>query len=58
MTYGMTEIGVVLISMLEQDLEHAVQTVGYVADNIEVSNGITYGSKRHYKRPFCYVGCC
>ena len=41
MTYGMTETGVILISLLEQDLEHASETVGYVADHVEVSNGIT-----------------
>jgi len=36
MTYGMTEIAIALISMPEEDLEHALETVGYVADHVEV----------------------
>ena len=56
MAYGMTEISIILISKPEEDFEHTLDTVGYVADHVEVSNGITYGSKRHYKRPFCNAG--
>jgi len=58
MSFGMTEIAIALSSMPEEDLEHALETVGYVADHVEVSNRIMYVSKRHYKRPFCNVGCC
>jgi hypothetical protein len=47
MVYGMTEIGIVSMSMPEEDFEHEAETVGYVADHAEVSNGIIHGSKSH-----------
>ena len=58
MAYGMTEISIAFASVPEEDLEHSLKTVGYVADHVEVSNELTYGSKRHYKRPTCNVDCC
>ena len=53
MTYGMTGILVMLISLPGEEIEHALQAVGHVADHVELCNGVTCGSTRRYKRPFC-----
>jgi hypothetical protein len=46
MAYGMTEIGLVFISMPEDSFEEAADTVGYLADHVEVSDGVAYEAKR------------
>jgi hypothetical protein len=58
MVYGMTEICIVFMSTPEEDFECRAETVGYIADHAEVSNEITCGSERHYKRPVCKFDCC